>query len=135
MQCDCATIWWKLFNAADSSKWTNVLALIELLFCFPMANGHVERTFSALKLIKSDRRSCLSEDHLDDLVRIAVDGPPLSQWDARGAVQLWWKAKQRRQVRDTHAGPRCTTSQSKDDTAAPSEPYTLNLEDWESYIT
>ena len=34
VHCDCATIWWQLFNAADSSKWTNVLVLIALLFYY-----------------------------------------------------------------------------------------------------
>ena len=132
VQEDYQTIWWKLFNAADSKKWTNILALIELLFCFPMANGRVERIFSALKLIKSDRRSSLSEDHLDDLVRIAVDAPPLSQWDASGAIQLWWKDKQRRQVGDTRAPPKRTPISESEATA--SEPYEFSLEDWESFI-
>ena len=39
---DHQTIWYKLFNCPDSSKWKNILALIELLFCLPMANGRVE---------------------------------------------------------------------------------------------
>lgn len=34
-QEDYHTIWWKLFNGADSKKWTNILALIELLFLPP----------------------------------------------------------------------------------------------------
>lgn len=89
-------IWWKLFNASCSSRWSNILCLVQLLFCIPMANGHVERTFSILKLIKTERRNCLSENHLDDLMRISVDGPPLSLWDATTSVHLWWKDKQRR---------------------------------------
>ena len=89
-------IWWKLFNASYSSRWSNVLCLVQLLFCIPMSNGHVERTFSILKLIKTEHRNCLSEDHLDDLLRISVDGPPLNLWDATPSVHLWWKDKQRR---------------------------------------
>ena len=59
-----------------------------------MSNGRVERVFSALKLIKSDRHNSLSENTLDHLVRITVDGPPLAQWDATVVVQLWWRSKQ-----------------------------------------
>lgn len=125
-------IWWKLFHAPDAKKWTNILSLIELLFCLPVANGRVERVFSSLKLIKSDRRSSLSEDRLDHLVRIAVDGPPFSEWDSTHAVHLWWKSKLRRQVQDTRATPRPGTSHTKDTTN--SEPYTLDLEDWEDFI-
>jgi len=97
-----------------------------------MANGRVERIFSSLKLIKSDHRSSLGEDRLDDLLRIAVDAPPLSQWDASGAIQLWWRDKQRRQVSDTRAPPNPSTSQL-DDTGT-SEPYHFNLEDWETFM-
>ena len=32
-----------LFNALDAKKWSNILALVELL---PMSNGKVERMFS-----------------------------------------------------------------------------------------
>jgi len=56
-----------------------VLAVIGLLFCLPISHGHLERVFSQLKLIKLNRRTCLCEDTLDHLIRINVEGPPLSQ--------------------------------------------------------
>ena len=86
---DYKVIWWKLFNAPDSSKWTNLLTVVELLFCLPVSNGHLERIFSQLKLIKAERRTCLGEDRLDQLIRISVEAPPLSKWDASKAVELW----------------------------------------------
>ncbi len=133
VQEDYRAIWWKLFNVVDSKKWTNILSLVELLFCLPMANGRVERLFSSLKVIKTDRRSCLSEDHLDHLVRITVDAPPLAQWDASAAVELWWKDKRRRQVADTRAAPKASTSRSQDESSE-TEPYIFSLDDWESFI-
>ncbi len=54
----------------------NVTSLIQ-----PMDQG-VLRVFSQLKIVKSNRRTSLGEDSLDQLVRITVEGPPLSQWDA-----------------------------------------------------
>ena len=54
VQEDYKVIWWKLFNAVDAKMWSNVLAVIELLFCLPIANGRVERVFSQLKLIKNN---------------------------------------------------------------------------------
>ena len=48
VQDNYKVIWWKLFNAPDSTKWTNVLAVVELLFCLPVSNGHLERVFSQL---------------------------------------------------------------------------------------
>ena len=132
---DHQIIWYKLFNCPDSSKWKNILALIELLFCLPMANGRVERAFSVMKIIKTDRRNCLGEDHLDDLMRIAIDGPALSQWNASRAVTLWWKDKQRRQVADKRVTVKPTSSSSvvelESDHSSEDE---FDLEDWESFI-
>lgn len=76
-----------------------------------MSNRHVERMSSILKLIKTERCNCLSEDHLDGLVRISVDGPPLSSWDASAAMHLWWKDKQRRPGGEKHACT-CTSETS-----------------------
>lgn len=129
---DYRTIWWKLFNAANAKKWGNILTLIELLFSFPVTNGHLERVFSTLKLIKTNRRSSLGEDKLDHLIRIAVDGPPFNQWDATDAVHLWWKSKQRRQVQDSRAAPTCSTKPSCEDTET--EIYSLNIDDWDTFV-
>ena len=68
VQQDYQTVWWKLYNAVDSVKWSNVLPVVELLFCLPTANGHLERVFSQLKLIKTNRRTSLKEDTLDQLL-------------------------------------------------------------------
>ena len=87
----------------------NILAVVELLFYLPMANGRVEREFSAMNIIKTNRRNCLGEDHLDDLMRIAIDGPQLPLWDASGAINLWWKDKfHHRAVRWAHYCFLCT---------------------------
>ena len=43
VQEDSQTIWWKAANCTNSKKWTNVLALVELIFCLPMSNGHLEQ--------------------------------------------------------------------------------------------
>ena len=132
VQEDSSVIWWKLFNAACAKKWVNILGLVELLFALPMSNGRVERIFSALKLIKTDRRTMLSEDHLDDLLRISVDGPPASEWDATNAVRLWWSSKQRRRVGDTRTPP--TPRQAEPDCNSLETTYELNLDDWDTFI-
>ena len=75
VQEDYKVLWWKLFNAVDSGQWKNILGVVELLFCLPMSNGHLERVFSQLKLIKINRRTRLGEDTLDRLIRINVEGP------------------------------------------------------------
>ena len=46
VQEDYKVVFWKLFNAVDAKKWSNILAVVELLFCNPIANGQVERVSS-----------------------------------------------------------------------------------------
>ena len=50
-------IWWKLFNSTNACKW-NILTLAELIFSFPLSNGHLERCFSRLKMSRK------IEDHV-----------------------------------------------------------------------
>ena len=80
--------WWKRFNATDAIKWKNILSPAELLFCFPMPNGRVERALSLLKVITTERCASLEGDQLHSLMKIAMDAPPLSQWDASNAMLL-----------------------------------------------
>ena len=52
-----------------------------------MSNGKVERMFSVLKNITTEKRTRLSEDNLDDLMQISVDAPEMSAWNASDAVK------------------------------------------------
>lgn len=111
-----------------------MLAIIELLFCLPMANGRLERVYSQLKLIKNDRRTCLKEDTLDRLLQINVEGPPLSDWDTS---ELWLKEKVWRvnqQVHQRHSTPIHVAINLEDDTDADTELETFSFDDWEEWI-
>ena len=50
--------------------------------------------FSQLKLIKTKIRNRLSEDTLDSLLRIAVEGSSPQDYPIQEAVELWAKKKQ-----------------------------------------
>ena len=62
------------------------------------------------KLIKTNRRTCLHADTLDDLIQINVEGPPLSKWDSSVSLDLRLKDKARRLNRKESRPP--TTSVS-----------------------
>ena len=49
---DYRVIWWRIFNAVDASRWTNVLPVIEPLFSLPLSNGRLEHIFFQLKLTR-----------------------------------------------------------------------------------
>ena len=76
-------------------------------------------------------RCSLTENHLDDAVHIAIDGPPLSQWDASNAVHLWWSDRHRRQIGDTRKQPAITNTASEDEH---SELCSINLDAWELFL-
>ena len=127
---DYKVVWWKLFRAIDAKNWPNILGVLELLFCIPVANGHLERVFSQMKLIKTNRQSCLSGDTLDHLLRINVEGPPLSDWDATGAVDSWWKDKSRRLGgKETHQRASTSATHSEEESTS------LSLEEWDAWMT
>ena len=140
VQDDYKVVWWKLFNAFDSKNWSNFLAVVELLICLPIANGRVERVFSLLKLINTNRRTCLKEDTLDHLLRINAEGPSLSEWDSSRAVKLWLSNKTCTvNHRDSRAQP--TTSAStrvqaeEEESSSDSENPTFSLDNWEEWIS
>ena len=58
----------------------------------------------------------------------------MSDWDPDGAVQLWWKAKQRRTVQDTRAPPRHPEKDTDTSSSTADEPYHLDLSDWDDFI-
>lgn len=64
---------------------------VSLLYSHVKLEGRAN--LSALRFIKSDRRSSLSGDTLDYLICISTDRPPLSQWDASDTVHFWWRSK------------------------------------------
>ena len=122
-------VWWKLFNAI---KWTNILALVELTFCIPLSNGHVESCFSQLKITKTNRGVSLGEERLDQILRSRIDGP--QQWDATNAVGLWWTDKTRRVDASGHSAPRKREDKSTTSQEDENEIFDLNLSDWDSWL-
>ena len=136
VQDDYKVVWWKLFNCVDAGKWSNVLAIVELLFCIPVANGHLERVFSQLKLIKTNRRTSIKEDTLDQSVCINVEGPPLSDWDPACAMQLWCRERTRRINRNDSPSTSASTAGPTSPEIPEAEPQQgqFDWEEWEELV-
>ena len=56
----------------------------------PFSTAKVERTFSTMEIIKSERTN-LSCSTLNDLLEESTEGPELSEFSADSAVDLWWR--------------------------------------------
>ena len=67
---DYQSILWHLFNAPTHSEWTNALSLAKLLFSLPVFDGKLERIFSQLNLIKTNKRASLASESLQDLLAL-----------------------------------------------------------------
>ena len=57
----------------------------------PFTTTHVERMFSSLKLIKTDRRTNMSNTTLSDLMEVYHEGPSLQYFHAEATIQLLWE--------------------------------------------
>ena len=126
----------KIFTAPDSGRWASILLICELIFSLPFSNGHIERTFSALKLIKTDRRTSLDTSTLSDLLDITVEGPELGEFSAEQAVDLWWNdttsKRPKQSTRKQYKVQKCSTSKGADNTSESDDDdsFALTLDDW-----
>ena len=89
--------WKRIFSSPRcQEEFPNILLLVELVFCFPVSTAKVERLFSHMKRVVSSKRSSLGTDRVESLLRIGQDGPPLKEFDANEAMELWGRSKRRR---------------------------------------
>ncbi|XP_048856526.1 zinc finger protein 862-like isoform X2 [Brienomyrus brachyistius] len=78
-----------------SSDLQNILHLVKIMLVLPVSSAQCERGFSIQKRIKSDIRSSLHPNSVEDLIRISVEGPPLEAFDASASVKRWMSEGQR----------------------------------------
>jgi len=124
----------------SSSEWSNVLGLVTLLLSIPASNGKLERAFSQMNIIKTSKRSLMSNDSLDDLLLLTLNEVPLNRFSPDTAIDLWWKDKQRRpnqqkrkkykQRNPNSASPQVETSSSESE----EEDHHDLLSDWDSWM-
>lgn len=133
---DYRKVWYKLFTAPDARKWPNIILLSELLFSLPFVNSEVERAFSTMKVIKTDRRNCLHTATLDNLLEINLEGPPAENFSAEHAVKLWWEDCTRRpnQAPRKEYKKRSSADGSSDESGSETEYATLTLDAWDNWF-
>ena len=126
-------VWWRLFHASCASEWVNVLTLAELLFSLPASNGKLERVFSQVNIIKSNRRTSLTNETLDDLVMISTMDTPLAEFNPDKAIDLWWREKTRRPNQTTRKQYKKNHLTDISDSDSDLEMPQL-LDDWDRWI-
>lgn len=86
---------WEKILTQKAHKFPNVLHIIRILLVLPVATAQVERSFSYLKRFLGDWRHSLNCDTIEDLLRIAAEGPEPAMYDPKGAVNRWRAASVR----------------------------------------
>ena len=83
------------FDSVLASIYPNMAVMAKICQVIPIHSADVERTFSQLKVIKTNIRNRMNEQTLDLLLRIVIEGPPLQDFPVAEAVSLWAKQKYR----------------------------------------
>ena len=92
-----ANFWQTQLNCVDIMElFPFVLDIISVLLVLPLSNATLERNFSAMNRIVTIHRNPLAADRVTALMRIATEGPNLSEFDAQPVLSLWESQKIRR---------------------------------------
>ncbi len=75
--------------------WVNWDGRVYFLLALPVGTATVERSFSHMKMIKTRLRNHLSDENLTHLMRIAIEGPDLSEVNFNEILDIF-KEKNRR---------------------------------------
>ncbi|XP_071505975.1 LOW QUALITY PROTEIN: zinc finger protein 862-like [Diadema antillarum] len=74
----------------------NFMHLVEILTVLPLSTAACERGFSCMKRVKCDWRSSLKVDMLSKLMFVVLNGPEVKDYNAAGALNVWWKSERAR---------------------------------------
>lgn len=81
---------WSHFLNSNTLKWdTEIKQLVTIVLILPVGTADVERSFSVLNHFKSNRRSRLTSKHVEDITRIRINGPHISDFDAPKYAVYW----------------------------------------------
>lgn len=81
--------WSKVLRDQDISMELGIRKLIRTSLAIPASSADAERSFSYMNIVKNSKRSNLAEQTLDDLLRITINGPPISDFQAAAYAKKW----------------------------------------------
>ena len=88
---DYGSLWQTLLTKMPYRQdFQNVLHLVEILLVLPISAAQCKRAISAQNRIKSSMRVNLGSATLEDLIRIAAEGPTVAGFDPAQTVDKWF---------------------------------------------
>ena len=87
-------LWPRIYTT--DKRFSAIMKVISFVSLIPMNTAACERGFSSMNRIKSKGISGISNDMLNSLMRISIDGLELEKFDPQPAVTYWSKEKNHR---------------------------------------
>ncbi|XP_072044905.1 zinc finger protein 862-like [Amphiura filiformis] len=69
----------------------HILTIIEIILILPVHTSNLERGFSQMNLIKTEKRTHLTTESLNSLLTVKLSGLDYGSYDPVGAIIRWWK--------------------------------------------
>ena len=83
---------WTAFLNNEMITWAKELKeLIHIVLVIPLGSSHVERGFTVLQGVNNKARNRLTVTHLEEIVRIKINGSPIRKFDPI-PYPLYWLA-------------------------------------------
>ena len=85
-----------LKDSVVEAAFPNIRRLLVLYILVPQSEAVVERGFSKMKLIMTDKRTNLDNDSLEALMRLSYKSTPLSADEVNEIIEIWRSSSKRR---------------------------------------
>ena len=92
---DSLQILWKCIAKCHPNEYPNMTLLACLALTHPVHTSDCERSFSVQNIITTAKRNRLSNDHIDQHMRIIIQGPPVCDHNFMQALKIWREKKYR----------------------------------------
>ena len=69
----------------------HILTIIEITLILPVHTSNLERGFSQMNLIKTEKRTHLTTESPNSLLTVKLGGLDYRSYDPAGAIIRWWK--------------------------------------------
>ena len=76
----CTSSTWSTLYQCTGEKFPHIFPMIEFCLSTPYSNEIMERSFSFMKVVKSDWHSKLNEENVETLLYIKVEGPEIVEF-------------------------------------------------------
>lgn len=92
-EAEAVDFWSNLLSWNEIAWGDNIRKLVETVLVIPISSAEAERGFSVMNHVRNDRRKRLSGEHLEDIMRIKLNGPDdISRFGAAKYADWWVRA-------------------------------------------